>query len=144
MQRYLNEEITWKAVRDYYSAAKTLDQYGSGNTIGPKIHCQGLTIELALKFYLWELNSQYPQVHNLEKLAFNYCANITFTSKEAADIKIVNAQYLTDGTFHYPSRYRPNVLRAIISLSHESFEAIITRIINSTQNPQFLGQILES
>jgi HEPN domain-containing protein len=144
MRRYLSEEITWKNVRDYYSAAKILDQHGTGNTTGPKMNCQGLAIELALKFYLWELNSQYPADHDLEELAFNCCANIAFTTKEADAIKTINLQYLKDGGFNYPSRYRPNVFRAYISESHESFKTIISRIINNTKNPQNLDLILES
>ena len=136
-----NTEINWKGIGDYLSAARTLSQHGSGNTSGPRIHCQGLALELALKYYLWDKNRAYLGTHNLEILA-SKCQNINFSEEETEDIKMLNAQYLQDGEFSYPSRYRPAAMRIYVSISQNVLEMVISKIIRSTSQPELLKRIL--
>ena len=136
-----NTEINWKGIGDYLSAARTLSQHGSGNTSGPRIHCQGLALELALKYYLWDKNRAYLGTHNLEILA-SKCQNINFSEEETEGIKMLNAQYLQDGEFSYPSRYRPAAMRIYVSISQNVLEMVISKIIRSTSQPELLKRIL--
>lgn len=137
-----NDEISWKGIGDYLSAARTIAQYGTSNTSGPRIHCQGLALELALKFYLWNKNGAYSGTHNLEFLAFSECHDINLTEAEVSDIKKLNAQYLKDEEFPYPSRYRPSGMRVFESISQDSLEAIVSKIIRNTSHPELIERIL--
>ena len=143
MARTLNEEINWKGIGDYLSAARTISQYGSTNTSGPKIHCQGLALELAIKFYLWDKNREYPGTHNLEQLAFSECENIHFSSEEVEGIKYLNAQYVHDGEFPYPARYRPLSTRIFNSISQDVLEAVVTKVIHNSSQPDLIERILK-
>jgi HEPN domain-containing protein len=134
-------EINWKGIGDYLSAARTLEQHGTSNTSGPRIHCQGLALELALKYYLWDKYKTYPGEHNLETLAFK-CKDINFSEEEIAVIKTLNAQYLQDGEFSYPSRYRPAAMRIVVSISQNVLEKVISKIVISTSQPDLVERIL--
>lgn len=143
MTRTLSEEINWKGIGDYLSAARTISEHGSSNTSGPKIHCQGLALELALKFYLWDKNGNYPGVHDLEQLAFSECQSINFSNQEINDIKQLNAQYVHDGEFPYPARYRPTQMRVFASISQDRLESVINKVIQNTKQPNLITQILK-
>lgn len=140
--RNYNVEINWKGIGDYLSAARTISEHGTSNTSGPRMHCQGLALELALKFYLWDKNGEYPGTHNLEQLPFEDCQAIEFDDSEIEGIKNLNVQYIQDGDFSYPSRYRPNGTRVILSISQDNLETVISKIINSTSRPELLARIL--
>lgn len=135
-------EINWKGIGDYLSAARTISLHGTSNTSGPRIHCQGLSLELALKYYLWDKNGAYPGTHNLETLAFKECQVLNFSEKEIAGIKNLNRQYLKDGEFPYPSRYRPMAMRVFGSISQDVLEMVIKKIIQSTSHPELVKRIL--
>ena len=135
-------EINWKGIGDYLSAARTLVQHGTGNTSGPRIHCQGLALELALKYYLWDKNRAYIGTHNLETLAFSECQDINFSEEEKAGIKRLNEQYLQDGEFSYPSRYRPAAARIYVSISQDTLEVLISKIVRSTSQPELVERIM--
>ena len=137
-----SDEINWKGIGDYLSAARTLTDQGSSNTSGPRIHCQGLALELALKFYLWDKTGTYPGTHNLEALATDHCRDFRFGDDEVASIKQLNRQYLQDGEFPYPSRYRPNAMRVVTSMSQSTLEDVIARIIRSTSRSDLVERIL--
>jgi len=137
-----DEEINWKGIGDYLSAARTIAEHGTSNTSGPRIHCQGLALELSLKYYLWDKNGEYPGTHNLEHLAFNECHEINFSDHERENILNLNKQYLKDGDFSYPSRYRPAEMRVVISISQEQLEAIVSKIINGSNHAELLDRIL--
>ena len=94
-----SDEINWKGIGDYLSAARTLAAHGSSNTSGPRLHCQGLALELALKFYLCDKRGTYPGTHDLEALATDHCRDIRFGDNEVASIRQLNRQYLQDGEF---------------------------------------------
>lgn len=140
--RTLNVEINWKGIGDYLSAARTIEQYGTSNTSGPKIHCQGLALELALKFYLWNRFGAYVGTHNLEFLAFDQCKNLKFTDEEIEGIKNLNTQYLRDEDFPFPARYRPTSTRVFLSISQHVLENVISKIIQSTSQPKLVERIL--
>ena len=140
--KYYEEEINWKGIGDYLSAARTISQHGTSNTSGPRIHCQGLALELALKYYLWDKKRTYPGTHDLELLALEECQDLIFTEEEKVRIKNQNSQYLKDGEFPYPSRYRPTTTRVFLSISEEHLEALISKIIKSTSRPELAERIL--
>lgn len=135
-------EINWKGIGNYLSAARTLSQHGTSNTSSPRIHCQGLALELALKYYLWDKNGDYPRTHDLDFLAFTKCQDLNFSEEEIAGIKILNMQYLKDGEFLYPSRYSPPVTRVFVSISQEVLEMVISKIVRSTSQPELVERIL--
>ena len=137
-------QINWKGIGDYLSAARTLSEHGSSNMAGPRIHCQGLALELALKFYLWDKSGNYPGTHDLETLAFNECQDISFSEEEIISIKDLNKQYLVDGEFPYPARYRPVEMRAFLSPSQDRVEVVVSKIIQATGQPELLSRILKS
>jgi len=137
-----SDEINWKGIGDYLSAARTLTDHGSSNTSGPRIHCQGLALELALKFYLWDKSGTYPATHDLEALATDHCHDIQFSDEEVASIEHLNRQYLKDGEYFYPSRYRPNAMRVFTSMSQTTLEDLIARIIRSTSRSDLIERIL--
>lgn len=137
------EEISWKGIGDYLSAARTISLHGTGNTSGPRIHCQGLALELALKYYLWDKSGAYSGTHDLEALAFRECLDLNFSEEEIAGIKNLNRQYLKDGEFPYPSRYRPAAMRVFVSISQDVLEMVISKIIQSTSHPELVERILE-
>ncbi len=137
-----DDEINWKGIGDYLSAARTISQHGTSNTTGPRIHCQGLALELALKYYLWKKNGTYPGTHNLETLAFSECKEIYFSKGEIEEIRALNVQYLKDGEFPYPSRYRPAAMRVVLSISQETLEGVISKIVRGTSNPELVDRIL--
>jgi len=141
--KLLTEQINWKGIGDYLSAARTLEQHGTANTSGPRIHCQGLALELALKYYLWDKYREYPQEHDLEKiLNLNQWQYPNFSAEEITNIKILNTQYAHDGNSKHPARYRPASGRIIMSISVETLEMIIARIISSTSQPELIELIL--
>ncbi|QPK62030.1 HEPN domain-containing protein [Methylomonas sp. LL1] len=140
--KYYNTEINWKGIGDYISAARTISQHGTSNTSGPRIHCQGLALELALKYYLWDKNGAYPGTHDLEALAFNKCQDLNFSDEEIVGIKNLNSQYLVDGEFPYPSRYRPSAGRVFVSISQDVLEIVISKIIQNTSHPELVKRIL--
>ncbi|MGB5136466.1 MAG: hypothetical protein WBN89_14980 [Prochlorococcaceae cyanobacterium] len=137
-----SDEINWKGIGDYLSAARTLIDHGSSNTSGPRILCQGLALELALKFYLWETSGTYPGTHDLEALATGHCQDLQFSDEELASIKHLNRQYLEDGVYPYPSRYRPNAMRIFTSMSQPTLEGLIARIVRSTSKSDLVERIL--
>jgi HEPN domain-containing protein len=137
-----SDEINWKGIGDYLSAARTLADHGSSNTSGPRIHCQGLALELALKFYLCDKVGRYPGTHDLEALATDHCRGIRFGANELASIKQLNRHYLKDGEFPYPSRYRPNAMRVVTSMPESTLEDLIARIIRSTSRSDLVERIL--
>lgn len=141
MKNY-SDEINWKGIGDYVSAARTLTDHGSSNTSGPRILCQGLALELALKFYLWEKSGTYPGTHDLEALATRHCQDLQFTDEELASIKNLNRQYLEDGEYPYPSRYRPNSMRVFTSMSQPTLEGLITKVVRSTSKSDLVERIL--
>lgn len=140
--KYYNTEISWKGIGDYLSAARTISQHGTSNTSGPLIHCQGLALELALKYYLWDKNRAYPGSHDIEALAFEDCHGIKFSEEEIVGIRNLNRQYLLDGEFPYPARYRPSVGRVFVSISQNVLEMIITKIIKNTSHTELVKPIL--
>ena len=142
MVRTCSEEINWKGIGDYLSAARTLSEYGSGNTSGPRIHCQGLALELAFKFYLWDKAGTYPGTHDLEELATKYCHDFLFSAEEITSIKQLNRQYIKDGVHTYPSRYRPIEMRVYTSITQTTLEKLISRIIRSTTRSDLVQRIL--
>jgi HEPN domain-containing protein len=142
MVKTYSDEINWKGIGDYLSAAKTLTDHGSSNTSGPRILCQGLALELALKFYLWDNSGSYPGTHDLKALATRHCNDIQFSEQEVASIEYVNRQYLQDGEHPYPSRYRPNATRVLTSMSQSTLEGLITRIVRSTSRTDLVERIL--
>lgn len=135
-------EINWKGIGDYLSAARTISQYGTSNTSGPRIHCQGLALELALKYYLWDKNGAYTGTHDLEILAFEECQDLNFSEEEIAGIKTLNNQYLGDWEFPYPSRYSPTNSRVFLSISQDVVEMVISKIVRSTNHPELVERIL--
>jgi hypothetical protein len=137
-----SDEINWKGIGDYLSAARALTDHGSSNTSGPRIHCQGLALELALKFYLLDKTGTYPGTHNLEALATNYCHDIRLSAEEIASIQQLNRQYLKDGEFPYPSRYRPSAMRVVTSMGQSTLEDLIAKIICSTSRSDLVQRIL--
>jgi hypothetical protein len=137
-----SEEINWKGIGDYLSAARTLTDHGSGNTSGPRILCQGLALELALKFYLWHKSGNYPGTHDLKALAIGHCHDIQFSNEEVVSIEHLNRQYLEDGEYPYPSRYRPSAMRVFTSMSQPTLEDLIARIIRSTSQSDLVERIL--
>lgn len=134
-------EINWKGIGDYLSAARTISQHGTSNTSGPRIHCQGLALELALKHYLWDKYGAYPGTHDLETLAFKECQGLNFSEEEITSIKNLNRQYLEDGEFPYPSRYRPTAMRVVMSISQDVLEMVISKIVRSTSHPELVERI---
>lgn len=137
-----SEEINWKGIGDYLSAARTLADHGSSNTSNPRILCQGLALELAFKFYLWGKSGTYPGTHDLEALAIRHCHDVEFTSEELVSIGQLNRQYLDDGDYPYPSRYRPSAMRVVTSMSQPILEALIARVIRSSSQPDLVERIL--
>jgi HEPN domain-containing protein len=99
-------------------------------------------LELALKYYLWDKNGAYPTIHDLETLAFKECTAINFTQDEISAIKSLNGQYLKDGEFRYPSRYRPAVARGFTSISQDTLEMVISKIIQNTNHPELVDRII--
>lgn len=140
--RMYSEEINWKGIGDFLSAAKTLTDHGSSNTSGPRIHCQGLALELAFKFYLWDKTGEYPGTHDLYALATDHCRDIEFSAEEIGSIEQHNHQYFQDGDFPYPSRYRPNATRVFVSIGQSTLESLIARIIGSTSRSDLVPRIL--
>ena len=136
------DEINWKGIGDYLSAARTISIYGTSNTSGPRIHCQGLALELALKYYLWDKNGSYLGTHDLEVLAFSECQGINFTEEEIAGIRNLNQQYLKDGEFPYPSRYRPSTMRVFVLISQENLEQVVSKVVRSSGHPELVERIL--
>jgi hypothetical protein len=137
-----SDEINWKGIGDYLSAARTLTDHGSSNTSGPRIHCQGLALELAFKFYLWDTIGEYPGTHDLSALATNHCHDIQFTAAEIASVEQLNRQYLEDGEYPYPSRYRPNAMRVVTSVAQSALEDLIAKVIRSTSHSDLVQRIL--
>lgn len=137
-----SDEINWKGIGDYLSAARTLTDHGSSNTSGPRIHCQGLALELAFKFYLWDKTGTYPGTHDLRALATDHCHDIQFSADEIASIEQLNLQYLEDGEYPYPSRYRPSAMRVVTSMAQSTLEDLIARIIRSTSRSDLVQRIL--
>ena len=137
-----SEEINWKGIGDYLSAARTLTVHGSSNTSGPRIHCQGLALELAFKFYLWDKTGTYPGTHDLEALAADHCRDIQLSAEEVASVQQLNRQYLKDGEFPYPSRYRPSAMRVFTSMGQSPLEDLIAKIIRSTSRSDLVQRIL--
>src|SRR5688500_18978376 len=105
-QTMFKEKIAWKGIRNYLSAARTLGEYGSRNTSGPRIHCQGLAVELALKFCLHDRDGEYPADHDLLGLAKMCATNVQWTDEELETLRLLNQQYFRDGDALYPARYR--------------------------------------
>lgn len=136
-----SDEINWKGIGDHLSAARTLADHGSSNTFGPRMHCQGLALELAFKFYLWDRIGSYPGTHDLYALATDHCSDIQFSADEIASIEQLNRQYLMDGEYPYPSRYRPNAIRVVASMAQSTLEDLIERIIGSSR-PNLVQRIL--
>ena len=97
---------------------------------------------MALKYYLWDKSGTYPGTHNLEILAFTECKDLNFSEQEKAGIKNLNQQYLNDGEFPYPSRYRPATMRAVVSISQELLEMVISKIVRDTSRPELVERIL--
>lgn len=141
MKNY-SDEINWKGIGDYLSAARTLEEHGSSNASGPRIHCQGLALELAFKFYLWDRIGTYPGTHDLYALATEYCQEIQFCAEEVASIKQLNLQYLKDGEYPYPSRYRPNAMRVVTFMAQSTLEDLIIRIITCSSRSDLVQRIL--
>lgn len=137
-----SDEINWKGIRDYLSAARTLAEHGSSNTSGPRILCQGLALELALKFYLRDKTGTYPGTHDLATLATNHCRDVEFSTEEVGSIQQLNHQYLGDGENPYPSRYRPSAMRVVTSMTQPTLDDLIARIIGSTSRPDLVQRIL--
>jgi HEPN domain-containing protein len=97
---------------------------------------------LALKYYLWDKKGAYPGTHDLETLAFKECQDLNFSEEEMAGIKNLNKQYLEDGEFPYPSRYRPTSGRIFVSPSQDILEEVISKIVRSTSHPELVKRIL--
>jgi HEPN domain-containing protein len=140
--KYSSDEINWKGIGDYLSAARTLAAHGSSNTSGPQIHCQGLALELAFKFYLWDKTGTYPLIHDLEALATDHCQDIQFTANELASIQQLNRQYIKDGEFPYPSRYRPRAMRVVTSMAPSTLADLIAKAIRSSSRSDLVDRIL--
>ena len=137
----LTDEINWKGIGDYLSAARTLTEHGSSNVAsGPVVHCRGLAVELALKFFLRDQRGHYPGTHNLEKLAFEE-STIAFTQKEREFIKNLNRQYFRDDKDPYPSRYRPTAMRVVISPGQSAVEDIVATIVSATSQANLIERI---
>jgi hypothetical protein len=83
-------------------------------------------------------------IHNLDKLAFKVCEELKLSELEIKGIKYLNKQYLNDGEFSYPARYRPNHkgIRIFNSIGQNTLEAIIEKIIISTSTPELVDRIL--
>ncbi len=140
--KYMTEEISWKGIGDYLSAARTLEAHGSSNTSGPRIHCQGLALELALKLHLWRKNAAYPCTHDLEVLAFTHCSDIQLTAGQRSLIQELNREYLHDGNSSYPARYRPSGTRGVVIVAQTSLEDLVASVVQSTSQADLVQRIL--
>jgi hypothetical protein len=61
---------------------------------------------------------------------------------EVTSIEQLNSQYLRNGQFHLPSRYRPTAMRVITSVSQSTVEGVVATIIRGTSRPDLLERIL--
>ncbi len=105
------------------------------------MHCQGLALELALKFYLYDRDGEYPAIHDLEALTEEH-AGISLNDEERSGVAGLNKQYQRDGLFEYPSRYRPNETRVVISINQQRLERLIARIVSLTSRDHLVARIL--
>lgn len=139
--RKLKEEINWKGIGDYLSAARTLQEHGTSNTCGPRLHCQGLALELALKLHLWDASGEYSADHDLVSLA-SQCVSVQWTTDERDLIQILNREYRGTRPYHYPARYRPCPTTVVMMVAQDNLERIVSRVISATSQPHLVERIL--
>ena len=70
------------------------------------------------------------------------CQDLNFSEEEMAGIKNLNKQYLVDGEFPFPSRYRPTSGRIFVSPSQDILEEVISKIVRSASHPELVERIL--
>jgi hypothetical protein len=138
----ISDPISWKGISDYLQASRIIHLYGNSNTSGPRILCQGLTLELSLKHVALERRGSYTVTHDLERLAFVECNDISFTDSEKTDLSNHNKQYLLDGKFPFPSRYRPSTFRVFISIPQEKIESLVFKILSSSQDTKIADKVM--
>ena len=65
-----------------------------------------------------------------------------FGGEELASVQQLTRQYLKDGEFPYPSRYRPSAMRVFTSMGQPPLEDLIAKIIRSTSRSDLVQRIL--
>src|SRR6056297_1257946 len=122
-----DNQINEKGARDYIRAARTLNEHLSEhNAVGPLNHCQGQAIEIALKVCIEKRGGRIPRGprgHNLEYL-LGMCTDLHLSSNELNILEWLNKEYIGSGELSYPSRYRPNSGRVLITPGQVDIESL--------------------